>query len=102
MSRDDYYNPDYHVFRKENNPNRLFASFSVYKQIKSINWWAYDDRPPYPILNSKPSVHEVISNINRSDVLLYAAHLALGTNINYFNLIFLYLLISTYFNLRWY
>jgi len=78
MSDDLYFNPNFHVFRKEKNPNRLFASFSIYRSIKGINFWKYDDRPPYPILNSKPQLAEVVSNINRSDVILYAAHLALG------------------------
>ena len=47
-----YFNQNYHIFRKESSPNRLLASFSVYKTINGTNVWKYDERPPYPILNS--------------------------------------------------
>lgn len=78
MAESAYYNSNYHVFRKENNPNRLLASFSLYKLLNGANIFPYDHRPPYPILNQKPTTADILNNINRSDLALYAAHLALG------------------------
>ncbi len=78
MAEGNFFNRDYHVFRKEFNPNRLFASFSIYKSIKGVNVFHYEDRPPYPILNPRPDFYNIVANVNKSDVTLYLTHLGLG------------------------
>lgn len=83
MASESYFNQNYHIFQKESNPNRLFASFSIFKTIKGVNIFNYDERPPYPILNSKPHFWEVVNNMNKSDFVLYFSTLALGKKFFY-------------------
>lgn len=74
------FNQDYHVFRKENNLNRLFSSFSIFKVIRGNNIYKYEQRPPYPVLIGNPTFNDVLMNINKSDFVLYAFMLGLGIN----------------------
>ncbi len=33
--------------------------------------YRYDERPPYPVLISNPTIYQVLCNMNKSDFLLY-------------------------------
>ena len=71
-------NPEYHISHKDRDPSRLFASFGIFKTFNSSNQVGYNERPPYPILNGKPTIRDILSNINKSDICLYFATVGLG------------------------
>ncbi len=71
-------NPEFHVIANDRDPSSLFASFSVFKTFNLSNTVKYEDRPPYPIINAKPTVRELLKNINKSDVCLYFFILGIG------------------------
>ncbi len=71
-------NPEFHVIAKDRDPSRLFASFSIFKSFNGSNNVNYEERPPYPIINAKPTVREILKNINKSDVCLYFFILGIG------------------------
>lgn len=48
----------------------IFSSFSIFK-LKPYKHIRHLMRPPFPILESNPSVKNVIANFNKSDVLLF-------------------------------
>ena len=75
---DSLVNPDFHVVRPDRDPSRLFASFSVFKVFNGSNMIRYEERPPYPIINGKPTVRDIVNNINKSDVALYFSMLTIG------------------------
>jgi hypothetical protein len=66
------------VIAKDRDPSSLFASFSVFKSFNGSNTVRYEERPPYPIINAKPTVREILWNINKSDICLYFSILGLG------------------------
>ena len=78
MINDTFINPDFHIVRKDRDPSRLFASFSVFKTFNGSNMIRYEERPPYPIINSIPSIRDVMNNINKADVMLYFSMLGIG------------------------
>lgn len=65
------FNEKYHVVNQESKPNSLFASFNYFKSIRGMQILRYDERPPYPVLISDPSVYQVLTNLNKSDFLVY-------------------------------
>ena len=71
-------NPEFHVVAQDRDPTRLLASFSVFKTFNGSNIIKYEQRPPYPILNGKPTLRDVLNNVNKSDVFLYFSLLGLG------------------------
>ena len=71
-------NPDFHVVNPDRDPSRLFASFNIFKAFNNSNGIGYEERPPYPILNSKPTVRDLINNVNKSDICLYFSMLGIG------------------------
>ena len=64
-------NPEFHLIAKDRDPSSLFASLSVFKCFNGANMFRYEERPPYPIINAKPTVRDLMMNINKSDVFLY-------------------------------
>jgi len=65
------FNEKYHVFNPESNSNNLFSSFNYFKSLRGMPIYRMDERPPYPILISNPSIYQVLYNMNKSDCLLY-------------------------------
>ena len=62
------FNDKYYSLKQDSNPNSLFASFNVFKTY--VRGKVRGSRPPYPIINSNPTIGEVFYNVNRSDALL--------------------------------
>lgn len=65
------FNEKYHVINPESNSNRLFSSFNYFKSLRGNQVFRSDERPPYPVLISDPSIYQVLYNMNKSDFLLY-------------------------------
>lgn len=71
MSTIPNFNEKYHVINPESNSNKLFSSFNYLKSLRGMQIYRSDERPPYPVLISNPSIYQVLYNINKSDFLLY-------------------------------
>jgi hypothetical protein len=69
---------NYYIIRQDKRPDRLFASFNIFKSLRATNIYKFDERPPYPILNDRPTVKQVISNLNKSDFMVYLAFFGAG------------------------
>lgn len=65
------FNEKYHVINPQSNSNKLFSSFNYLKSLRGNQIYRSDERPPYPVLISNPSVYQVLYNMNKSDFLLY-------------------------------
>lgn len=65
------FNEKYHVINPESNIAKLFSSFNYFKSLRAMSIYRADERPPYPILISNPSIYQVLYNMNKSDFLLY-------------------------------
>ena len=65
------YNEKYHLDNPESQPNSLFASFNYFKIVKGMQIYRNEERPPYPVLISDPSIQQVLINLNKSDFLVY-------------------------------
>lgn len=65
------FNEKYHVINPESNSNKLFSSFNYLKSLRGIQIYRNDERPPYPVLISNPTIYQVLYNMNKSDFLLY-------------------------------
>lgn len=74
---DHYYDPEFHVISNTKDPSSFFASFSVFKN-SSKSVLRYEERPPYPILTNKPTLRELLYNINKADVVLYFGIMGTG------------------------
>lgn len=66
-----YFSSKYHVIRPERSIDRWLSSFNIFKSIKSTGIFNYDERPPYPILISNPTIKQVFANMNKSDFLIF-------------------------------
>jgi hypothetical protein len=66
------YKEKYHVINPESNSNKLFSSFNYFKSIRGNQIYRSDERPPYPVLISDPTINQVLSNMNKSDFLVYS------------------------------
>ena len=84
MAEHMYFNNKYHIVKPGVDPNSLFASFNVFKSISSTNIVPFAHRPPYPILISNPSFRQVVGNLNKSDLLVYAAVFSTGFTLSLF------------------
>jgi hypothetical protein len=71
-------NEKYYLLRKDINPSSLFASFVVFKKLRTGSLLSYDQRPPYPIIIDNPTISEVFYNLNKSDMLLSCTFIACG------------------------
>lgn len=89
MSSISNFNEKYHIINPESNTNSLFSSFNLFKSLRGNQLYRDDERPPYPILISDPTIYQVLFNMNKSDFLLYSfvmsgafiANIALTRNI---------------------
>src|SRR5436305_2065581 len=68
----------YYIVRPDKRPDRLFASFNIFKSLRATNIYKFDERPPYPILNDRPTVKQVMMNLNKSDFMVYLAFFGAG------------------------
>jgi hypothetical protein len=68
-----YYSSKYHVIRPERSVDRWLSSFNIFKSMRATPILNYDERPPYPILISNPTIKQVIANMNKSDFLVFFA-----------------------------
>jgi hypothetical protein len=84
MAEHMYFNNKYHIVKPGVNPNSLFASFNVFKSLGSTNIIAFAHRTPYPILISNPSFKQVLGNLNKSDLLVYASIFASAFGLSIF------------------
>ena len=73
MAEQLYFNSKYFYVKPGANPNSLFSSFNIFKSLGASNIIPCDQRPPYPILISNPSLRQVLGNLNKSDLLVYTA-----------------------------
>jgi hypothetical protein len=65
------FNDKYHLDNPTSQPNSLFSSFNYFKIVRGMQLYRYEERPPYPVLISDPTVGQVLTNMNKSDFLLY-------------------------------
>ena len=71
MSEIMNFNEKYHVINPQSNINSLFSSFNFFKSIRGNQIYRFDERPPYPVIISDPTIYQVLCNLNKSDFLVY-------------------------------
>lgn len=78
MAENLYYNSKYYILRPDKRPDSWLASFNAFKSIRQVPVKLYDERPPYPVLISNPTLSQCLANVNKSDVLVYFSFLSAG------------------------
>jgi hypothetical protein len=78
-----YYNNKYHLINPSANPNGWLASFALFKSFAAVNVVPYEKRPPYPILIDRPTMSQIVANLNKSDVLMYFFIMGVGFTASY-------------------
>lgn len=73
-----YFNDKFHYLASNDKLNGWFSSFNIFKYQKAVNFYHFDERPPYPVLNDQATVSQVFFNLNKSDFLVFLTMLGAG------------------------